>query len=95
MPKGEHEPDVDPLVTAKREYQEETGQTLPNGEYIDLGKFERKDGKTISVGRFREMSMYRRLSVINLKWSGRPTQVNNNLFRKSTEPAGFYLMKQP
>ena len=49
VPKGEHEPDEDPLVTAKREYQEETGQTLPNGEYIDLGKFERKDGKTISV----------------------------------------------
>jgi predicted NUDIX family NTP pyrophosphohydrolase len=49
VPKGEHEPDEELLVAAKREYQEETGQPLPDGKYIDLGKFERKDGKTISA----------------------------------------------
>jgi predicted NUDIX family NTP pyrophosphohydrolase len=49
VPKGEHEPDEEPLVAAKREYREETGQPLPNGEYIDLGETKLKDGKTVSV----------------------------------------------
>jgi predicted NUDIX family NTP pyrophosphohydrolase len=49
VPKGEYEPDEDPLAAACREFQEETGQAVPDGKRIDLGSMKRKDGKTIQV----------------------------------------------
>lgn len=49
IPKGEYEEDEDPLDAAKREFAEETGRAAPEGEYIDLGEFKRKDGKVIKA----------------------------------------------
>lgn len=49
VPKGEYKEDEDPFAAAKREFAEETGQPAPEGEYIDLGEFSRKDGKTIKA----------------------------------------------
>lgn len=49
VPKGEYQEDEDPLAAAKREFAEETGLAAPEGEYIDLGGFKRKDGKTIKA----------------------------------------------
>jgi predicted NUDIX family NTP pyrophosphohydrolase len=49
VPKGEYEADEEPLVAACREFQEETGQAVPDGERIDLGEMKRKDGKVIHV----------------------------------------------
>ena len=49
IPKGEYEADEDALSAAKREFQEETGQPAPEGDYLDLGEFKRKDGKTIKA----------------------------------------------
>jgi predicted NUDIX family NTP pyrophosphohydrolase len=49
IPKGEYEPDEDSLVAARREFQEETGQAVPEGETIDLGSMKRKDGKIIQI----------------------------------------------
>jgi len=49
IPKGEFEESELPLDAAKREFFEETGQTAPSGEYLDLGAIKRKDGKIIQV----------------------------------------------
>lgn len=49
IPKGEYEQGEEPLAAAKREFAEETGRAAPEGEYIDLGEFKRKDGKTIKA----------------------------------------------
>jgi predicted NUDIX family NTP pyrophosphohydrolase len=49
LPKGEYGPEEDPQTAACREFQEETGQPVPEGARIDLGSMKRKDGKTITV----------------------------------------------
>lgn len=49
VPKGEYGADEEPLAAAKREFAEETGQVAPEGEYIELGEFKRKDGKTVKA----------------------------------------------
>jgi predicted NUDIX family NTP pyrophosphohydrolase len=46
IPKGEFEPDEEPLEAAKREFKEETGQ-LVNGEFIPLQSIRYKNGKLI------------------------------------------------
>jgi predicted NUDIX family NTP pyrophosphohydrolase len=45
--KGEHNENEAPFEAAKREFKEETTYDAPKGEYLDLGEFKRKDGKTI------------------------------------------------
>jgi predicted NUDIX family NTP pyrophosphohydrolase len=47
--KGEYEQDEAPFDAAKREFKEETSHDAPEGEYIELGEFKRKDGKTIQA----------------------------------------------
>ena len=48
IPKGEIEPGEDYLVTALREFQEETGKALdPSAEYISLGSIRQKGGKIV------------------------------------------------
>jgi predicted NUDIX family NTP pyrophosphohydrolase len=46
VPKGLYETDEDPLVAARREFQEETG-TAVDGDFIDLGDFRQSGGKTV------------------------------------------------
>lgn len=48
MPKGQLEESAEPLATAKREFQEETGQPAPEGRCLDLGEA-KSGGKTIRV----------------------------------------------
>jgi predicted NUDIX family NTP pyrophosphohydrolase len=45
--KGEYEENEEPFDAAKREFKEETSHDAPDGEYIGLGEFKRKDGKTL------------------------------------------------
>jgi predicted NUDIX family NTP pyrophosphohydrolase len=47
--KGEYDENEAAFDAAKREFKEETSHEAPEGEYIDLGEFARKDGKTIKV----------------------------------------------
>jgi predicted NUDIX family NTP pyrophosphohydrolase len=47
--KGEYEQDEEPFGAAKREFKEETSHQPPEGEYLELGEFKRKDGKTIQA----------------------------------------------
>jgi len=46
IPKGEYEPDEDPLVAARREFAEETG-IVPEGEYVALTPLRQSGGKIV------------------------------------------------
>lgn len=47
IPKGEHEPGEDPLVAARREFEEELGTAAPRGPARDLGEVRQKAGKVV------------------------------------------------
>jgi len=48
IPKGEYEPDEDPLAAARREFNEETGFEV-DGNFIPLPQVRQKSGKIISA----------------------------------------------
>jgi predicted NUDIX family NTP pyrophosphohydrolase len=47
IPKGEYEPDEDPLAAARREFAEELGAAAPDGDATDLGEIRQKSGKVV------------------------------------------------
>jgi predicted NUDIX family NTP pyrophosphohydrolase len=47
IPKGEYQPDEDPLAAARREFAEELGSPAPDGEVRDLGEIRQKSGKRV------------------------------------------------
>lgn len=47
IPKGEYEPDEEPLAAARREFEEELGTAAPGGEAADLGEISQKSGKKV------------------------------------------------
>jgi predicted NUDIX family NTP pyrophosphohydrolase len=47
IPKGEYEPDEDPLAAARREFTEELGTAPPEGSAEDLGEIRQKSGKLV------------------------------------------------
>jgi predicted NUDIX family NTP pyrophosphohydrolase len=53
IPKGEYEGDEDPLVAARREFEEELGSPPPAGESVDLGEVRLKSGKWVRAWAMR------------------------------------------
>jgi predicted NUDIX family NTP pyrophosphohydrolase len=51
IPKGEYEPEENPLVAARREFEEETGFRA-DGEFFDLGSIKQKSGKIVKAWAF-------------------------------------------
>jgi predicted NUDIX family NTP pyrophosphohydrolase len=51
IPKGEYEPDEDPLDAARREFAEETGFPAA-GEFVPLGSIRQKSGKVVTAWAF-------------------------------------------
>jgi predicted NUDIX family NTP pyrophosphohydrolase len=49
IPKGEYVNGEEPLAAAKREFCEETGSELPDGDYLSLEPVKMKSGKIISA----------------------------------------------
>jgi predicted NUDIX family NTP pyrophosphohydrolase len=47
IPKGEYQPEEDPLAAAKREFTEEIGSEPPDGDLIELGEHRQPSGKRI------------------------------------------------
>ena len=47
IPKGEYEASEDPLVAARREFEEELGSTPPDGPAADLGEIRQRSGKVV------------------------------------------------
>jgi predicted NUDIX family NTP pyrophosphohydrolase len=52
IPKGEYADDEDPLPAAKREFQEETGFTLPEANFFALGELKQSGGKLVCAWAF-------------------------------------------
>jgi len=48
IPKGEYSPDEDPLLAARREFEEETGMAI-DGSFVDLGTIRQSAGKLVSA----------------------------------------------
>ena len=51
IPKGEYEPDENPLAAAQREFEEETGFQA-TGDFLDLGSIKQKSGKVVNAWTF-------------------------------------------
>jgi predicted NUDIX family NTP pyrophosphohydrolase len=49
IPKGEYEPDEEPLAAAYREFAEEIGSAPPDGEPVPLGETKQSNGKLAVV----------------------------------------------
>ncbi len=49
IPKGKIEDGEDALTTAKREFEEETGLPMPEGELLDLGKIKQVNNKEVQA----------------------------------------------
>ncbi|GAB3590653.1 NUDIX domain-containing protein [Angustibacter peucedani] len=49
VPKGELEPGEEPLAAARREFVEELGIDVPDGEVHDLGEVRQSSGKVVTV----------------------------------------------
>src|SRR5579863_8092522 len=49
IPKGEYEPPEDPLAAARREFEEETGARLANGQFAHLGEIRQASGKVVTA----------------------------------------------
>jgi predicted NUDIX family NTP pyrophosphohydrolase len=49
IPKGEHDPQEDPLDVAHREFREEIGQAPPEGPRVSLGEVTQSGGKRVSA----------------------------------------------
>jgi predicted NUDIX family NTP pyrophosphohydrolase len=49
IPKGEYAEGEDPQACALREFEEETGTTLPKGELIELGAAKQRSGKVVTA----------------------------------------------
>ena len=47
IPKGEHDPDEDPLTAAQREFAEEIGVPVTATSFIDLGEVRQSGGKVV------------------------------------------------
>ncbi|MQA01748.1 MAG: NUDIX domain-containing protein [Streptosporangiales bacterium] len=49
IPKGEYDPDEPPLAAARREFTEELGLPVPEGEPVPLGEIRQGSGKLVSI----------------------------------------------
>jgi predicted NUDIX family NTP pyrophosphohydrolase len=47
IPKGEYEPKEEPLAAARREFEEEIGVPVPDGQALALGEVRQKSGKRV------------------------------------------------
>jgi len=47
IPKGEYDPEEEPLAAARREFEEELGTAPPEGPVDDLGEIRQKSGKLV------------------------------------------------
>ncbi len=53
IPKGECQPEEDPLAAARREFEEELGSAPPDDEAVDLGEVRQKSGKWVRAWAIR------------------------------------------
>lgn len=49
IPKGEYDPEEEPVDAARREFTEETGHPVPPGDLLDLGQARQRSGKLNTI----------------------------------------------
>jgi predicted NUDIX family NTP pyrophosphohydrolase len=49
VPKGEYEPEEEPLAAARREFTEELGLPVPGADLLELGEVRQSSGKVVTV----------------------------------------------
>jgi predicted NUDIX family NTP pyrophosphohydrolase len=49
LPKGEYEPDEEPAAAARREFAEELGLPVPEGQLAELGTVRQSGGKVVTA----------------------------------------------
>jgi predicted NUDIX family NTP pyrophosphohydrolase len=81
IPKGEYEPDEDPLAAAKREFAEELGSAPPEGGYLDLGEVVQPSRK--------------RLVVFAIEGDFDPATLTSNLFEIEWPPKSSQMQSFP
>jgi predicted NUDIX family NTP pyrophosphohydrolase len=73
LPKGELEPDEDPLAGAQREFEEETGMRPESPSYLELGEVKQAGGKSVIAfafeGDFGEREL--RCNTFEMEWPPR------------------------
>ena len=81
IPKGEYDENEDPLSAAKREFQEEVGQPMPDGELVKLGEFKVSSSKMVHAWAVE--------GEIN------PKHVKSNLFEMEWPPKSGNMQEFP
>ena len=73
IPKGEYGPEEDPLTAARREFLEETGMSVPDGETIPLSPLKQPSGKVVSAWAIEgDLDVSRiRSNTFSLEWPPR------------------------
>jgi len=99
LPKGEYSEGEDPLIAAKREFEEETG-IKPEGEFISLEEIKQPSGKLITAWAFEGDcdSARVRSNTFSLEWPPKSGQVQEfpEIDRAgwfSIEDARLYILK--
>jgi predicted NUDIX family NTP pyrophosphohydrolase len=81
IPKGEHEPDEQPLAAAYREFAEEIGSAPPDGDPTPLGETRLRSGKLVTAWA--------------LEGDLDPSRVVSNLFRMEWPPRSGRVQEFP
>jgi len=72
IPKGEFDDSEEPLEAARREFTEETGGTVPGGDFIPLGALRQPGGKVVQAWA--------------VKGDFDPVQLRSNMFKMEWPP---------
>ena len=91
MPKGELEPDEEPLSAARREFREELGSEPPAGELLSLGTIKNKSGKLIygwALEGTLDLSTFRS-NTFSLEWPPRSGKMKDF---PEVDRAAFYSL---
>jgi predicted NUDIX family NTP pyrophosphohydrolase len=90
IPKGEIHPGEDPLLTAKREVQEELGFS-PQGDFIPLGSIKQRAGKIVHAWAIQQDWDPRKLksNTFSVEW---PPRSNRRQEFPEVDQAAFFDM---
>lgn len=93
FPKGEYTEDEDALLAAKREFTEETGNVLPEGEFIRLQPVKIKSGKIITAWATNAdfIQPFISSNFFEIEW---PPKSGKKQFFPETDKAEWFTLKE-
>ncbi|MGO9324540.1 MAG: NUDIX domain-containing protein [Terracidiphilus sp.] len=92
IPKGEYEVGEDPLAAAKREFAEETGHTIPDGELAPLSDLKQPSGKIVSAWAIEgDCSLDIRSNMFSLEW---PPKSGKHVDFPEVDRAGWFELAE-